>query len=451
VDLTNYWRYAYIVAIFAATLSQVRASVVWAAGFQIFELGVKGQGVAHAGMATRADGPETLYFNPAGMVYLPGSQVSFGLTKHFVEADFTGRGEYSPATGPFSGIGFENSTRGSDGGDPLSLPAAGIYATHSLSEDLRLGLGINTPFGLRSDYHKGWAGRYLALKSSLKTININPSIALRVNEKLALAVGFNAVYADAKLTQAIDLGLLLVPLGETPGALANDGVTKVSGRDWGFGGNLGLIFEPLHGTRVGVAYRSQQKLDIDGRIRFDSGRFSPALFGQALKSGRATAPVKLPQWASISFYQAVTPEWAAMFDATWTDWSVIEELRIRFPGNPPRPDTVLPTNWKDSWRFALGSVYTPSAVWTLRGGIAYEKTPVPNPQNYNPRIPAGDGVSLAFGASYTWNRNWTVDAAYTHIFIDALRINRTEGAHRLVGSYQGSVDIIGMQLNYTFH
>ncbi len=445
-----YWGCAYIITIFAAMSPQLTASVVWASGFQIFEVGVKGQGVAHAGMASRADGPETVYFNPAGMVYLSTSQVSFGLTKHFVKADFSGRAEYTSAAGPFSGLSFENSMKGSNGGDPSSLPATGIYAVYSFSDDAKLGLGINTPFGLITEYDKGWAGRYLALKSSLKTININPSFAVRVNEKLALAVGFNAVYADAKLTQAIDLGLLLAPLGETPGALANDGFTKVSGKDWGFGGNLGLIFEPVPGTRIGIGYRSPQKLNIDGRVRFGTGRFSPALFGPVLESGLASAPLTLPQWASVSLYHAINSQWAAMFDATWTDWSVIDELRIRFPGNPPRPDTVLPTKWKDSWRFALGTVYTPSETWTWRAGIAHEKTPTPDPRHYTPRVPAGDGVSLAIGASYRWNRNWTVDAAYTHIFIDALPINRTEGAHRLVGHYSGSVDIIGLQLNYTF-
>jgi long-chain fatty acid transport protein len=427
------------------------ASVVWAAGFQIFEVGVKGQGVAHAGMATRADGPETLYFNPAGMVYLSTSQVSLGLTKHFVKAEFSGRGEYSPAAGPLSGLTFENSRKGSDGGNPLSLPAMGSYVVYSLSEDAKLGLGINTPFGLSTEYDKDWAGRYLALKSSLKAININPSIAVRVNEKLALAVGFDAVYADAQLTQAIDLGLLLAPAGETPGALANDGSTKVSGTDWGFGGNLGLIFEPVPGTRLGIGYRSPQKLNIDGRVKFGTGRFSPALFGPLLESGRATAPLTLPQWASLSLYHAFNWQWAGMFDATWTDWSVIDELRIRFPGNPPRGDTVLPTKWKDSWRFALGSVYTPTETWTLRMGTAYEKTPIPEPRQYTPRIPAGDGVSLAIGASYRWNRNWVVDVAYTHIFIDALRINRTESAHRVVGHYSGSVDIVGLQLNHIFN
>jgi long-chain fatty acid transport protein len=437
------------IALILASL-HLTAPNVWSAGFQIFEVGVKGQGLAHAGMASRSDGPETVYFNPAGMVHLSGHQFSGGLTKHFVEAEFNGRASYSLAAGPLAGLSFENSRKGADGGAP-SLPAGGFYAVYSHSDDLKFGLGINTPFGLSSQYGNKWAGRYLAIDSELMTININPSVAFRLGEKLAIAAGFNAVYADAELTQAIDLGLLLAPIGETPGALLNDGSAKITGTDWGFGGNLGLIFEPVDGTRLGVAYRSPQKLNIDGRVSFDTGRFSPALFGALLARGRATSPIKLPQWTSLSLHQRLTPEWAAMFDATWTDWSVIKELRIKFPGNPPRPDTVLPTNWKDSWRFALGLVHTPQPAWTLRTGIAYEKTPVPDPRNYTPRVPAGDGVSLAFGGSYKWSRNWTLDAAYTHIFIDALSINRTEGFHRLGGPYRGAVNIVGAQLTYTFN
>ena len=432
----------------AAVLSGT-TSWLAAAGFQIFEVGIRGQGVAHAGMATRADGPETVFFNPAGMAYLSGNQTSFGLTQHFVKARFMGQAEYGAFAGSLAGLGFENSVTGSDGGT-LSLPAAGFYTSHSLSRDIRFGLGINTPFGLSTDYGRDWAGRYLATKSSLTTININPSFAVRLHETLAIAAGVNLVYASAQLNQALDLGLLQAPLGEAPGTLGNDGLVTVAGDNWAYGFNLGTIFEPVKGTRFGVSYRSEQELEIKGTAHFDLGRFAPELFGSALQSGPVASTVKLPQWTTFGLHHAITQDWAAMVDATWTDWSVIDELRIRFPKSPSGMDTVLPTNWDDSWRFAFGVIHKPADAWTLRAGIAHEKTPVPDRTNYTPRIPAGDGLSLAFGTSYDLSDSWTLDAAYTQILIDELPIDRTEGVHRVSGGYDGAVSIIGLQLMYTF-
>ncbi len=423
------------------------ASSARAAGFQVFEVGVIGQGTAHAGMTTRADGAETVHFNPAGMALLSGSQLSFGLSRHFVDAEFSGRGEYGPAAGPLEGIGFENGARGADGGD-TTAPAPGLYAVFDIASDVRFGLGVNTQFGLGTDYGETWSGRYLAARSALDTVNINPSFAVRLNDELALAAGVNAVYADAKLSQALDLGLLLAAVGEAPGLLSNDGRGVVEGDDWGYGLNVGLIFEPVAGTRVGVSYRSAQKIDLEGTAAFVPGRYPAASFGPLAAPVTAASEIDLPAWASIGVYREVTSRWAVMLDVTWTDWSVVDELRIRFPDSSLRADTVLPTNWEDSWRFSAGGALRISPAWTLRFGAAREETPVPDPFNYSPRVPAGNGLSLSVGASVELSSRIGVDFAYTHIDVDALPIDRTVAAHRIVGDYDGSVDVVGAQLRY---
>ena len=44
---------------------------------------------------------------------------------------------------------------------------------------MHFGLGVNAPFGLKTDYDDGWIGRYQALKSQIKTINVNPALSGR--------------------------------------------------------------------------------------------------------------------------------------------------------------------------------------------------------------------------------------------------------------------------------
>jgi long-chain fatty acid transport protein len=73
----------------------------------------------------------------------------------------------------------------------------------SLTKDLFLGFGVSAPFGLATEYDQdGWAGQAQAIKSEIKTINFNPSVAYRVNDKVSLGFGVNYQTIDGELTSA---------------------------------------------------------------------------------------------------------------------------------------------------------------------------------------------------------------------------------------------------------
>ena len=221
-----------------------------ASGFALVEQSVKQVGSAISGGAASAEDASTIFFNPAGMTRIKGDQVVAGAHYIVPSAKFSGDATTNPSLGgaPISG---------GDGGDASSgalVPS--FYYVHELNNQVVLGLGIGAPFGLKTEYDSTWKGRYHALTSDLQTLNINPSVAYKVNDKLSLGAGVNYMRASATLTNAVDYsaGCLQAQaqgapidcatlLLDTPGSTATDGTVAVEGDNWSYGFNLGLLYD----------------------------------------------------------------------------------------------------------------------------------------------------------------------------------------------------------------
>ena len=422
-----------------AGLSIGLVQMAGAAGFALIEQSVPGMGTAYAGAAATADSVDTLYFNPAGMTRLPGTQT--GAAVHLVKpkTEFNNKDSRFVTTAPI---------QGGDGGDAGGLAAVPhFYLTHQVGGTTWLGLAVNAPFGLKTEYDGDWVGRYHAIKSEVKTVNINPSIGLRVNDQLSIAVGASAMHLEGEFTNAIDFGLLVDP------ALAGtlDGKSKIEGDSWGWGFNLGALFEPSVDTRIGVHFRSEVSQDIEGDAKFKRvpGALQPAFSDTDVK-----ADVDLPASVSVSGFHQLNAEWAIVGDYTWTDWSSIPELRFKFDNS--LPDQVTSFDWRDTSRLSLGGIYTPQrSVWSYRFGVAYDESPVRNAKSRSARLPDNDRIWVSIGAGCRPREKLRVDVGYAHLFIDDAQIrktasgeDRTRGA--LNGSYNASVDILSIEAQYQF-
>ena len=188
----------------AISVTACLASAGWissadAAGFQLFEQSVSGLGTSFASTAAAEDA-STVWWNPAGMSYLSGA--NFTLAGHIVKptAKFENQGSRTLLPPP-SGLPLSGGNGGDAGGIAL---VPNMYYTHSLTDTLSFGIGVNAPFGLTTEYDDGWVGRYHALKSALTVININPSVSWKINDSFSVGGGLNLQYAKAELTSAID-------------------------------------------------------------------------------------------------------------------------------------------------------------------------------------------------------------------------------------------------------
>ncbi len=435
------------------------AGSAFGAGFAIIEQSVSGLGNAFAGGSAIADDPTTVFFNPAGMTRLEGLQMDTGLHVIIPSVKFDNEGSTHVLQG-VTGVPLKG-RNGGDGGVARAVP--NFYSTKKMSDNLSVGLGINAPFGLCTKYNSSWIGRYHAIKSDMMTININPSAAYEITDRLSVGAGFNIQYIEAKLSNAIDFGTLdavgyFAPLGLAPGALGlvpqgSDGFVELVGDSWGVGYNLGLLYEFTKDTRFGVAYRSRIEHTLDGDADF-SGVPSGIKGAPVFKDSGVEADVTLPDSLSVSLFHQISSKWQVMADFTWTNWDVFDELRVEFD-NKNQPDSVTIEDWQDSYRYSVGVSYLPTDQWTLRAGAAYDMTSVPDKEHRTPRIPCSDRLWAALGVGYKESDTVSIDVAYAHLFINDPEINKNptgEDAVRggLKGTYDAGIDIVSAQVVLRF-
>jgi long-chain fatty acid transport protein len=430
------------------------------AGFALFEHSARGLGSAFAGEAAVAEDATTVYYNPAGLTLLEGTQFVASGFAIIPAANFHNEGSHlNPAvlgTGPL---------RGGDGGDAGGASfVPTFFLSHQLTSRVSLGFGVSTPFGLTTNYEPTWVGRYHAISSRLETVNVNPSIAFRLTDWLSVGGGADIEYAKARLTNALDMGSICqifgAEMGIPPGACvaflklrpqSADGFVKVSGDDWNAGYNLGFLFRPAETWRIGLAYRSKIHHTLGGQAHFvvpPAARPLRQLSGALVDTG-AHASADFPERVSLSAFEQLTRELALLADITWTHWARFDELVFRFD-NPKQPPIVQPEGWRDSFRYSLGTRWTPFPRWVFRLGTAYDEGTVPNAMLRTPRIPESDRVWLAAGAGYRLFDRVQVHLGYAHLFVLDKRIDNPDPVtgHIIRGRYTGTADVIGIQLTY---
>ena len=433
------------------------AGAAGAAGFAIIEQSVTGLGNAFAGGAASAEDATTVYFNPAGMTRL--DRPEFVVAGHVIipSAEFENNGSTHVLQG-ITGIALQ----GGNGGDAgVTKVVPNLYYVRAFKEKYFFGLGVNAPFGLATDYDSGWVGRYHALKSEVSTVNINPAFAMKVWKGLSLGVGLDIQYIDAELSQAIDYGTIdavggfspLIPAGTfglTP--QGDDGTVVVKGDNWGFGFNIGALYEFSGQTRIGLHYRSRIDQELSGDADFRDVPAGVAATLPAFQDTGVKASIALPDTISGSIHHDINEAWSVMADVTWTNWSLFRELRIEFD-NANQPDSVVTTAWKDSWRYSAGVTFRPTKAWTVRGGVAFDETPIPDAAHRTPRIPGEDRTWLALGGGYRITDSIAVDIGYAHLFVNDPKVDKDptgEDATRggLKGTWDASVDIVSAQLTW---
>lgn len=435
------------------------ASMACASGFAIIEQSVSGLGTSFASGAAAAEDASIVYYNPAGMTLIKGQQIVAGAHIIVPSAKFHVTSATSLA-GPIPG---ENDV---EGGVTGVVP--NLYYVNNPGNGWAFGLGVNAPFGLATDYGKNWIGRYHAVESDVKTININPSIAYQVTDQLSLGAGISAQYIDVTLSSMVNGGLVVASNGGAalPNSTDNDIFVENKADDWSYGYNLGAIYQLREGCRVGVSYRSKIKQELTGTTKTSvpatiAGVALPAIPGNPptaalFPNQNVNGSIELPASASVSIYHELSNKLSLLGDVSWTDWSSFDRLTLNFEGTGLAGSTSTTTveNWDDSWRFSLGAIYQYSDALKLRGGLAFDQTPIPDAAHRTPRIPGEDRTWISVGAGYKFSERISGDFAYAHLFVPNGDINASLAdnlaAGSLVGSTENSVDIASIQLSYAF-
>lgn len=334
----------------AAAILLAMPNTVGASGFQLTEQNASGLGNAYAGSAAVAENASTLYFNPAGMTQLRDREVSGGLTAIGTSFKFSDDGS---SVGALAGTG-----NGGDGGNWGFVPNG--YLSWALSRDLYVGVGFGAPYGLKTEYQTPWLGAAQSTSFDVKTYNINPSLAYRVND--ALSLGFGVSWQRLETTYTRQLATI------SPAFAASQMKLTLSGELWGW--NAGALISVSPATKVGVSYRSAMRHHTEGKIDVSG----PSAAINAAYSSDAKAQLNIPDFFVLSVTHKLNERWEVLGDVSRTGWSIdpsVDIYRASNTGTGSGDGTLaqqLVTEFRNTWRVALGSMCSASGLICSNAG-----------------------------------------------------------------------------------
>lgn len=427
----------------ALVLTGVAAAVstAYAAGFQLTEQSSLGLGRAYAGAGIVGDDLSAVHYNPAGMTLLEGTRFQAGGTWIALNADYNGKGDSE--NGRLKG---------------QMIPAG--YVTHQVNDKIWLGFAMTVPFGMGTEYDRTWSQSQRGTNAKIYTFDMNPNIAWKVNDFLSVGAGISVQYAKAELGMGLKAQ-------ELRGAYLGHGKVEADSWDWGF--NLGVMISPTDKLRFGLAYRSAIEHDADGTTKLSGmntqiphvGEMLGALEGQTF--GMSTT-IKTPDTVMLTGTWEATDQLRLSGLIRWANWSNFDELNIEneVPGyilSAAKPigfdkkltNLEVVNDWQDTWLFSVGADYKINSAFTVRGGIAYETSPIDDQSTRMAVIPDTDRLWLSLGASWHATKDLQFDVGATYLMGvgDMDLYDYVDGEK--VGKYD-SLDayLIGAQMQYRF-
>ncbi|MFZ3183674.1 MAG: outer membrane protein transport protein [Pseudomonas sp.] len=384
-----------------------------AGGLMLYEVGSDNTGLVNAGAAARAQGPSTIASNPAGLSYLPGTQITAGAQVLYGDVSFD--------------TDSSTTSTGGNGGNALGpMPSGSLFISHQLDEQWSIGFGSYGDFGLAENYDNDWAGRYYVQNASIAGLSLVPSAAYKFNDEWSLGVGLKAMYGMLQTEAAIDRA----PFGLLDRA---DGQYKYADNTWGYGANLGVIYAPQPGTRIGLAYTS--KVDLDFEDRLDVKGSGPLM--DRLDDLNTKIDMSVPQTATLSLYQQLDPQWALLASVNWQDWSDFGEISVEVDTSLlGAQSSTVDANYKDTYQLALGAQYqaTPKLLWNA--GVAYDSSAVSD-SHRTVTVPMGETWRLGTGATYAVDQNTDLNLSWDLVWMGDLPVeqSKTVSGERLSGQY----------------
>lgn len=376
-----------------------------AGGFYLQDQSAKGTGRAYSGEVAD-QGAESLWWNPAAIGGLDGGSAAISATEILPRADVSNVGTLivRPGQAP-APVGGDQVNR-----NPINnglVPTGSI--AHSLGHGVSVGLAITAPFNFTTQYPATSWARYSALTTRLRTIDIQPTVAVELAPGFSVGAAVNVERTTAKLGNALPNLLAVLP----------DGAEQLSGKGVDFGYTVGAQYR--HGPlSLGGSYKSAINHYLGGGLAI-SGLLGP-LAGQNV--GVATsARFKTPWQAIAGARYAITPGVTLNGQVTRFGWNRFDAIQLSAPIS-----AAIPEHYRNSWSYAGGVDLDLAPTWTLRGGVQRDLSPVRNDQR-DARVPDSDRWTFALGATHAFTRSFKIDAGANYIHLDSAPVDRITAAY----------------------
>ncbi|WP_419058589.1 long-chain fatty acid transporter FadL [Kluyvera georgiana] len=415
----------------------------WSAGFQLNEFSSSGLGRAYSGEGAIADDAGNASRNPALIMMFDRPTFSAGAV--YIDPDVNISGK-SPLTG-----------RSTDA-DNIA-PTAWVPNVHfvmPINEQFGWGASVTSNYGLATEFNDNYAAGMYGGKTDLQTANLNLSGAYRLSSNWSFGLGFDAVYAKAKIERYAGETSLLFPgaTGQAVGITGPDSqVAHLKGDEWGYGWNAGILYELDKNNRWGLTYRSEVKIDFDGDYKssitsrgnqiFAARGITGLPYGTDGRTINGSLTLNLPEMWEVSGYNRVDPQWAIHYSIAYTSWSQFQELKAT--GSNGQELFYKDESFKDAYRIALGTTYYYDKTWTFRAGIAFDDSPVPA-NHRSISIPDQDRFWLSAGTTYAFNDDASIDVGASYMHGQSVTVQ--EGDYTFKS--EGKAWLFGTNFNYRF-
>lgn len=409
-------------------------TLVFGAGFALFEHGARGVALGGA-FGANADDPTALYFNPAAVAFMNGTQAAGGAYFITLASDFEG-------VDPYPGKGYSASQK-----SQIFYPPH-VYVTGELSENLRWGIAMNAPFGLGTWWDDDFAGRYVTKRADLKVFNLNPNLAYRLSDDAALAVGLDYYVASIDLTRSIGA------INPYTQKVAEVGQAHLySDNNGGLGFNIAFLGKLGRGVSLGLGYRSRVKVYFEGNasfVQFATGKDDFDLIVRRLipfdRNPAVESKINFPDEMRLALGWR-HGRWGVEADVMKMGWSSFKELPITIDGYPTL-SSVRPENYEDSYTYRLGVEFKKSASWAWQFGALYDESPVPT-ESVSPLLPDADRIGLSVGVSKQLSEKMRLDVGYMHLVFPR-RSTHGKDHDNFNGRYENQAELLGFTVVYKF-
>jgi long-chain fatty acid transport protein len=389
----------------------VAPALVYGSGFALFEAGARGSALMGT-MVARADDPSAIFYNPAGLVQLPGLQVMGGFSLIVPRAEIV------------------THSGGVDTGTLMSSHVSAVphlFASYRIADRVWLGLGLNSPFGLGIKYNDTWPGSANIIKADIQTLNFNPTVAVKITDYLGFGAGLDIMYFKFNMKRILPLPLL------------GPQTFHLEGDTWGLGFNLGLHLKPRDDLSLGISYRSQVKQQLTGPAQFQPYN---------VLNTPASGSIILPDMIFAGIMVRPLDKLSVEVGVIWTHWTLFRNFDVKF-------DNSLGTlserkNWHDTWRGQLGVEYRVLPWLDLRTGYSLENEPMPD-RYVDFLVPTSNRRhNFSFGPGFRW-RDMTIDLSYTLVYMPDRTVNTSLATGVLPSTFQGRLShVLVFSLGYKF-
>ncbi|MEM7268860.1 MAG: outer membrane protein transport protein [Pseudomonadota bacterium] len=385
-----------------------------AGGFALRERSANAQGASFAGSTAAANDVTYMLFNPAALRSV--ESIEAGGAFSLILPDITGTAQVNGQDARPGVVGL--------------VPASAFG--YRVNEDLVIGIGAYSPFGLTTDYDENFIGAFDGIHSELISLAVSPTIAYDVTDSITIGASGQIIYNDPQLTGATGINTVTGEIQET----------KLDATEWEWSAAFGVLIDVTDDTTIGATLHSGYDITTGGTLRSFAGNTPIELQGDA--------SINLPATISAGFKHRFNDEWSIMGEVEFARWSEFDEIRVDVAALAPNNDIGEVTNYKDSWFFALGAEYKWSDELTLRGGVAYDQTPT-QLNGRSIRIPDADRIWASVGLTYQLSESMKLDAGYSLIFFmdEQARLLNGPAAGTLI-DYEGQTHILSVGGTLTF-